>query len=1010
MRLGKKFKFNMIIAILLCMAFVVNLGSTLATIDYSFKTSSINNVEPTLEYDTYVDFASAEGTKGKYTYSPGTYNNQLSINYGFKQSYDLMVRFTATYSNTSYYQTTKDSEGNFLTTRKHIANDFSLNFVNRDNWIVDMGSKEDWITGGEQDQIYYTTTSKDSSTISGVMYYMNTLTDSGSLPIISGVTFHTSPNNSYEFIGDTLTVTLEPCYVKVDSGKYSTAKHEFYSTEKDEYGFSQNSTLFTKWATYMKEKGEGTTANNSTFMIYNSYVDYERSIQFPYDYAVMEQDLEGKLTTGEVKPTNSQPTYSNTAHRYEIVEGGRNYNAITAGNKYHGGLGVYVIPNSSLLTISITVDAFWCKENISLDTTQIGIVSLGYSSEIQEIINGTSYYYYKAKITKPTYINVLDYIMLTAESYSTYILNDYRLILNNISVNLISNENNIIKADTSIENNVDWDENTVLPTYDIHNSTKSSPVLVRVKDVITGFKTYETDISITNNNKEPLAISGFSISSELWYGLYTDKEIDGKTVKVFKKTAMGSGYLADGGLIYNTTMWTQTKCENGVFTFINNSGVTYIPSGYTMTLISGVKIPATAECQADGQANDFWCSLEIIDTQLEVDRVNVGTAIYTNDSSDAVEVIVEGDYSIINSSNPGYIYVRNNTNQIITGISLTNLNVLEFVQNKDFLLRESTGDVLSEEDYDLVKHLTEPLSIKPGEMVLAYTIIPKDIEVADVMVKVDAVITNFNLTATLNGQKDTQDVNLIYNQDNQNGVLINNGTSYYEFRLVSDTDLTDILTDKDKFIEHEINNKYYYYYKGVICPNICLDMFKSYAKNVVVQQLEHKLNVGIARYQYLTNNELDTAKLATVVANFADTQQQTRWGIVSSDVVQELEGKNQYQWFAGWLDAMIKLYDEPSKTDRTNASIVERATNKITTYDTRFTIVPFEHEGLEVVDGDSFTFTIQLNDGYQFGSTVILTANDEELIATEGKYTITSVTDDIEISIEGIEVIQDAGE
>ena len=137
MRFSKKVKFSMIIAILLSMVFVVNLGATLATSNYSFSASSISvtNSGTTTQYDTFTEFGSAQGTSGQYVYSVGTTNNQLSINYGFSQNYDLMIKFTAEYTGKGALMGENE---------EHIANDFSLNFSNRDEWLVDMGMHKGW--------------------------------------------------------------------------------------------------------------------------------------------------------------------------------------------------------------------------------------------------------------------------------------------------------------------------------------------------------------------------------------------------------------------------------------------------------------------------------------------------------------------------------------------------------------------------------------------------------------------------------------------------------------------------------------------------------------------------------------------------------------------------------------------------------------------------------------------------------------------------------------------------
>lgn len=998
MRLGKKVKLNMMIAILLCMAFVVNIGVTLAVAEYTFRAGSVHNATKvgettTINYDNYIDFASAQGSSGKFIYSPGTYNNQLSINYGFRQEHDLMIEFTAKYLNES-----------------HKANDFSINFVDRDNWVIDMGTTDDWITGGD-DQTYYNLTSS-SNIISGAMYYMGTKSGSATMPIISSVTFHTSPNNAYStYTGDTLEITITPKYVKSNANNYDTY-HKFYSNDNDTVAFNN-------WATYMDTKGSGKTSSTASFMIYNAYVDYDRAISYPYDLSVLDKDGEGNVTTGDVDPElMTQPTYSNTAYKYKIekttvgetITTKRTYNAITAGNKYNGGLGVYVIPHSSTLTMSITINPFWCKEDVSLDTTQSGNVFLGYSNEIHSFVNGTTYHYYKAKITKPTYVNVLDYIRLTAETYTNFVLNDYRLILNNITVQLVDSTN-LVSADTSIENNTSWDANTTVPTYDIHNSTTSSPILARVKDVAVGPATYDANISITNNDDKPLVINGFAISSELWYGLYSQETVNGKTISMFNKTPMGTGYLTEGSLIYDTTMWKAPTCINGVFTFESkSSGTIYIPSGYTITLISGVIVPTTETCQTYdeekkvGEANDFWCSLEVVAGSVNVasgsENVN-----YERGTTTGVEVITKGYYDVITSSNPGYIYIRNNTSQIITGITLSGLSVLEVDTVSDFLPRDSTGN---DAEYTLTQHLTGTISIKPNEMVLAYTITPiNGVDEDGEPVIVKAIINDFTVNASLVTSQESDEIDLVYNANTSKGVLINNGTSYYEFRLKSATDISGILVNSgNDFVAHQVGNVYYYYYKGIICPNRYIEIFNGFANNVVVEKLEHASTMGVERYEYLTDGALSATKLTSVVANFADAESKVRWGITASDIVVKVEDVNEYQWFAAWLDAMCKLYNAPTSAEREEASanrVVERAKNNVFEKSEMFTIVPDGAATFEVEDGKSFTFTIQLSAGYKYGETVVVKANGTELTLDNGKYSITSVVEDIEITVQGIE-------
>lgn len=886
MRFSKKIKFNMIIAILLCMVFVVNLGTTLAATNYSFGASSISvttkDQTTTTQYDTYTEFGSAQGTTGQYVYSVGTVNNQLSINYGFSQNYDLMIKFTAEYTGSGALMGENE---------EHIANDFSLNFSNRDEWLIDMGMHKGWTvdnngaTVADDNQIYYNSTSNGTK-LSGVMYYMGTKTGSGTLPVISGVTFHTSPNNSYRYVGDMLTITLTPVYVK--SSTYYATTDELAGTTEHSFknvslsGFTPNATVFESWISFMDNTYK--TADDSTIMIYNAYVDHARSLAYPVDQSVVEN--------GQIKENyKTQPIYSNTAHRYTMGDSDRTYNAITAGNHYHGGVGIYVIPNSTIKTISVSVGYNWQKNNVFAGTTTSNVVELQYSTdEITAIEKGTTtYYYYNALITKPTYINVLDYIRFTAENYESITKYGYSLILNNISVNEITNVNDTNQVVVG-NNGEKWaDKTNDKKSYTITNSTVQSPVLARVTDVSASeFTNYDANITITNNGAEPLNISGFTVSSKLWYGDYDTQEENGeKILTSFDEMAMGDGYLkntSDGvydALIFDTNIWYVSNYNDGVFTFAKRTGEnvslsTYIPSGYAMTLISGIKIVKTPECEnsTTKQANDFWCSLDITITTSSMTSGSYGTTA-------GVEVITDGYYNAIESGSEGKIYIRNNTNQVITGVSLEKdgVSTLEVydLQNRDgYLPRNDRNNEISA---DVTKHLTGTISIKPNEMVLAYTI----------TASTRAIIYDFDLTVTLENSAETSDIDLQYNQATQKGVIINNSDSYYEFRLVAGSDITSKLNEnvRTKFVMSNVGNTYYFYYKGIICPHRHMEILNAFVSDVRVEYVEH--------------SEMANANTYVASGVYADWNTSDATGLTS------------------WFTEMKKLYNAPTTADRQNA-------------------------------------------------------------------------------------------
>ena len=884
-RLGKRVKINIVIAILLCMAFAVNIGATLAVASYSFTASSINtSVGETTKHETYTEYANAQGSSGQYIYSVGSANGQLSVNYGFSHAHDLMVRFTATYTNES-----------------HSANDFSLNFVNRDKWCVDMNVVSGLAPAGETPQTYYALASASNS-ISGVMYYMDTLTGSGTLPIISGVNFYTSPNNSYTYIGDTLTVTLSVEYAKSSASNYTTTSHSF----KDEL-LGASTTAFTNWIDYMA----GTALATPRYMLYNAYANNSTALAYPSDY--------NWTASGFNITEQTEPLYSNTAYRYAIGKEGENkngsityhttrsYSAVAAGNTYYGGVGVYVFPTSTLKTVGVTVDYHWQKNGTIAGTAQNNMVQAKYDNdyitEIKRIIeddkntenvdeSGEYYaYYYKATITEPTYINVLEHIMLTAESGYRAILNaGYSLVITQIA----------ITSETT--NPSGWTSSSVADVQ-INNSTKQSPTLVRIKDVATGSKTFETNVSAHNNGTSTMAITSFKVAGKLWYANYTDQDHS-----AFARYDMGN--LPDGSLTYDTNIWSATYSA-GVYTFTRTNTSAHIPAGYGIKLISGVSIPMQYYPSVDDAGfiestdsqgnkyfntiavNDFWCELEVTDV------ITTSTISYSGGSYTGVEVVAEGYYSTIESDSTASIYLKNNTNQDITSVSLSGLRLAALNSASSQLLPRDNLNTSTEFNYSLTNCLTgatqstvkstastsqstSNIIIRPNEKVLLYTITPKS----------KAVIYTYNISATVGPAAETRDLDLIFNINQntsattQTADILNNSDTYHEFRLASSIDLTDYLTNPTDFVEQQVDDVYYYYYKGVICAHQCMTIFKKHASAVTVDYIPHVDGSNADRY---------------VASNY------TTWNPP-----------------ADWLTAMQAIYGEP---DRANAIVVPAPQN-----------------------------------------------------------------------------------
>ena len=858
------------------MAFAVEIGATLAVASYSFKASTINTtVGETTKYETYTEYGKAQGSSGQYIYSVGSVNNQLSVNYGFSHAHDLMVKFTATYKNA-----------------QHKANDFSLNFVNRDKWCIDMNVVSGLAPAGETAQSYYALASSSNS-ISGVMYYMGTLTGSGTLPIISGVNFYASPNNSYTYIGDVLTVTLEVEYKKSVEANYETDTHVF----KDEL-LSSSTTAFANWIDYMA----GTTLDAPKYMLYNAYINKDTALSYPSDYDWTVNDF--NITA------QSEALYSNTAYRYAIGKEGtagnyhttRTYSAVAAGNTYYGGAGVYVIPNSTLKTVGISVDYHWQKNNVIAGTTQNNMVQVEYDDDYitsikrviaddpatEDVDESSTYYsrYYRAAITAPTYINVLEHIMLTAESgYRAILSAGYSLVITSIAVT----------AETTNPSN--WTASSV-SKVEINNSTEQSPTLVRIKDVATGTKTMETNLSIHNNGTSTVSVTSFKVSGKLWYANYTDQDHS-----AFARYEIGD--LPQDSLLYDTDMWTSTY-NAGVYTFTRANTGAHLPSGYGLQLVSGIIIPQqyypaendpnfVENTDSGGNkyfntiaVNDFWCTLEVSDVQT------TETITYQSSNYTGAEVNVEGYYSTIAADTTVSMYLRNNTNQDIVGVSLSNLRLATLSSGSSSLLPRDHLNTSTEFNYSLTNCITgitkadqksttntsdssSNILIRPNEKVLLYTITPK----------LKAVIYTYNILVTLSASAETRDLDLVRNINvsstgsTETADVINNSATNYEFRLTSSVSLAEHLTDNGKFVEQVVSGTYYYYYKGVIYANQMITLLDEYVSELAIDALPH----------------VD--------------------GATAEDYVDE----NYSTWNppAAWLTAMQKIYGEP---DRDNAIIV----------------------------------------------------------------------------------------
>ncbi len=823
MRLAKGIKFNIIIAILLCIAFVLNAGYTLAAAAYSLNVSSIGDSQT----ETYTEFASMQGEgtgySETYTYAVGSVNNSIKLNYGFSHKYDIAVKFEATY---------KDGE--------HLAKDFSLDMVDRDKWCVDMPMVSDLDRRGS----YYALAST-SNRLEGVMYYMGTLEGTGYLPIISGVTFYTSGNNTYVNEADELTITVTPIYSK-STGTYDST-HKFYTTSKF---YNSDKTAINNWVTYMTAyQQDKTRVDETKCMYYNAYSTEETALEYPSD----DLSWDGENL---VMPTELER--SNTAYKYKVIrtqtgedaEGNAiysyatSYDNVIAGNKYYGGLGVYVIPGSSLVTVDISFNYDWydCASN-QIITGDVNPIGYKFSNEMTKV--GTAYYYNRT-ISEPTYIDVLEYMVLTASSgFKTALKNGYKVVIYNLT------------AKTHTSTPTGWTssgESTI--NYEINNSSIQSGILIKKDKWASGSTHVETDVSIRNVGSTDLAISKFTVKGTLWYSEYGDQTSfsEQSTGTYLQEIRATDNTLLYRGVVVDENMWTSSyNPTTHVYTFTRNSGVNHIPSGSAITLISGVSVAQqsypTEYTKIDGVdtgfIHDYWCTLEITVTTAKIDKDDITPYVAQSTYTD-LEVETNGYYSQITSSSPAYIYVRNNTNQNISSVTIQSMTLHPLTStNKPLRDQINTG---SNVGYTVTNYVnggsstTATINLRPNEKVLLFAITPNS----------DAIIYSYKLSANVSGGKVDNTAQLTVNNEAGDANLINTSDKLYEFRLKSTTSFSGKLVNSGDFVCNTTasSGMYYAYYKGVILPEQLIRVFTGVAStiNLQIDVIEHTQGWNAGRY------------------------------------------------------------------------------------------------------------------------------------------------------------------
>ena len=460
---------------------------------------------------------------------------------------------------------------------------------------------------------------------------------------------------------------------------------------------------------------------------------------------------------------------------------------------------------SKKMTLAISAYAYWEKGGVLQETFPINTIHLSTSNDITTV--GSSKYFNKY-ITKPTYINVLEHIMLTAEAgYQDVLKYDYRLVLTAVTIEAKYDEVSGWQAAEETG-------------YEIDNATTYSPVLARFKDVGVSSVTKTTSVAVNNVGASDLAITSFTVKGKLWYADYnSDLSQFDEEVKQF---------LPDNSLIYDSNMWSasySTETNTYTFTRVGSGYLHYISGGSSMSLISGVKIPYQADLEslANGgsmQVHDLWCS-------LEVQITGCSDAAYTSSGSySGVETIAEGYNSAILDGQSSYIYIRNNTKQTIASVTISNLTLWKVTSLEGNPRDHVDVSADANFNYSLTNRLsgaaaatqaaqtafgeTTIANIRPGETYVLYEINPEE----------NAVIGTYSITVQVSSGNSASGLRLVANTKTGNVDVINDSEQWYEFRLKSKSNFASVLVNSAEFectTTADANGYYYAYYKGAIC-------------------------------------------------------------------------------------------------------------------------------------------------------------------------------------------------
>ena len=536
-------------------------------------------------------------------YGCNTNSFEVAIQYAVDYDFDLRLKYSLTYSNGTP------------------ADNVVLNFVNRDNIIVD----------GEY------------------IFIANSVqAGNGKIPLMSNVEFADSNNES--LIGKRLTISIEETDVKFHK---SSSDASFYNTNHKLFNDVSSSIAAQAWLKNKQNK-LSSSAKTASAVVYNYRRNKAHGVSFP------------GVESAYLKPVRE------TSNNEEIA--GNVYDPSWAGgNTAFAGVGMYVISGSENIRLKVQVAGIWritastetfiSENNVKFNYTSDWAFTDYSSNKLWEV--RTFNYIIPAKTS--CYIDILDSIEITCAGMVEPVdYDDYRLVANSIRLTEMSSSKTTVFTYTErIDGYIQFKEISslnyaALTSAEIYaqddvkvvNTTKYSSNLY---DAFMGNQTFNSGVVLINNS---------NASKQIKINLGLVYSTSNTNVDLFKSDGSRATNF-DEDVYYKKTVvdlnnrLTSTK-EFSVKLDAFSSVVLVSSFSVSKDLKDDILFDDTATSKYK-EYYDVWVSLTASLTSMSVEKTNL-TILSTNKNGETV------------------LSVKNNTNKTITGIQIDNLSVSSYSQ------------------------------------------------------------------------------------------------------------------------------------------------------------------------------------------------------------------------------------------------------------------------------------------------------------------------------------------